>query len=82
MPPVTYQVMDRLGRHLVISYSRSGPGVVNASAAVYEVVSGGDPAGAVLAAYSLPGPANDNVLAHVEEGVLLTGRGPYLDEGV
>ncbi len=82
LPPVTYQAMDRPGRHLVISYSRSGPGIVIASAAIYEVVPGGDPSGAVLAAYSLPGPANDNVLAHLEEGALVTGRGPYLDEGV
>lgn len=49
---------------------------------VFEVVPGGHPSGSIISQYALPNPDAVALIAHTESGRLMTGRGPYLDDGV
>ncbi len=72
---------DEAGRYAVV-YLYSHLGLPRGSSDIFEVVAGGDPAGAVIAGYSLPRPDGDFFLAHLAAGRIASGQTPYLDEGI
>ncbi len=72
---------DETGRYAVV-YLYSHLGLSRGSSDIFEVLPGGDPAGPVIAGYSLARPDGDFFLAHLAAGRVASGQTPYLDEGI
>ncbi len=85
---------DRLSGHLAVGrgmvagsyqvvYHYVGDGPTHAARlSTFEVATGGDAAGSVVAGLVLRAAEGDAALVQLRSGLLATARGPYLDEGV
>ena len=66
----------------VAVFTYSVGGFAASSCTAFEVVPGGHPSGTVISQLAIPNPDSIALIAHTEAGRLLSGRGPYIDDGV
>lgn len=72
---------DQPGRYVAL-FTYATLGQPRCAIAVFEIVPGGHPSGAIVSQATIPAPDAIAFIAHADCGRILTGRGPYLDEGV
>ena len=72
---------DSPGRYFAL-FSFVADGFPRAEIVDFELLAGGHQLGTVISMFSVERPDNVVALTHTESGKIVTGRGPYLDEGI